>query len=241
MRHTGGRYRHGAQVTGRELRSAVFPPHDTDGSRVTRPRLLGDGASAYLLHVQPLSNVNPSGAHFCQLLCFLSRQVWFQLPCGLWMSYEKNSPLHFASVFWKTTTIPKKKIVLAEVVRLVVSSSRQITIQHALFATFSSINNTNNPSVFWKLEKNSPHFVVVVLLWTWVFFTFWIRSIRYQMLMKTSDSSTARQRHVSMSVFVTWRQLSDFAQEGVKVPRPWLRPCCANNDGKARPQVWLCD
>lgn len=78
-------------------------------SRVTRPRLLGDGASAYLLHVQPLSNVNPSGAHFCQLLCFLSRQVWFQLPCGLWMSYEKTSPLHFASVFWKTTTIPKKK------------------------------------------------------------------------------------------------------------------------------------
>lgn len=164
------------------------------------------------------------------------------IPVAVWVVdviRKKLSPSLCLS-FLENDHHSKKEFVLAEVVRLVVSSSRQITIQHALFATFSSINNTNNPSVFWKLEKNSPHFVVV-LLWTWVFFTFWIRSIRYQMLMKTSDSSTARQRHVSMSVFVTWRQLSDFAQEGVKVPQPWLRPCCANNDGKARPQVWLCD
>lgn len=172
---------------------------------------------------------------FCHGRCDSSCRV----GCGC--HKKKTLPFTLPQFFGKRPPFQKKRIVLAEVVRLVVSSSRQITIQHALFATFSSINSTNNPSVFWKLEKNSPHFVVVVLLWTWVFFRFWIRSIRYQMLMKTSDSSTARQRHVSMSVFVTWRQLSDFAQEGVKVPRPWLRPCCANNDGKARPQVWLCD
>lgn len=129
---------------------------------------------------------------------------------------KKPLPFTLPQFFGKRPPF-QKRIVLAEVVRLVVSSSRQITIQHALFATFSSINNTNNPSVFWKLEKNSPHFVVVVLLWTWVFFTFWIRSIRYQMLMKTSDSSTARQRHILLSVR-DMETIKRFCTRGCKSP-----------------------
>lgn len=129
---------------------------------------------------------------------------------------KKPLPFTLPQFFGKRPPF-QKRIVLAEVVRLVVSSSRQITIQHALFATFSSINSTNNPSVFWKLEKNSPHFVVVVLLWTWLFFRFWIRSIRYQMLMKTSDSSTARQRHILLSVR-DMEAIKRFCTRGCKSP-----------------------
>lgn len=147
---------------------------------------------------------------FCHGRCDSSCRV----GCGC----HKKKPLPFTlpQFFGKRPPF-QKRIVLAEVVRLVVSSSRQITIQHALFATFSSINSTNNPSVFWKLEKNSPHFVVVVLLWTWVFFRFWIRSIRYQMLMKTSDSSTARQRHILLSVR-DMEAIKRFCTRGCKSP-----------------------
>lgn len=147
---------------------------------------------------------------FCHGRCDSSCRV----GCGC--HTKKPLPFTLPQFFGKRPPF-QKRIVLAEVVRLVVSSSRQITIQHALFATFSSINNTNNPSVFWKLEKNSPHFVVVVLLWTWVFFTFWIRSIRYQMLMKTSDSSTARQRHILLSVR-DMEAIKRFCTRGCKSP-----------------------
>lgn len=147
---------------------------------------------------------------FCHGRCDSSCRV----GCGC--HTKKPLPFTLPQFFGKRPPF-QKRIVLAEVVRLVVSSSRQITIQHALFATFSSINSTNNPSVFWKLEKNSPHFVVVVLLWTWVFFRFWIRSIRYQMLMKTSDSSTARQRHILLSVR-DMEAIKRFCTRGCKSP-----------------------
>lgn len=147
---------------------------------------------------------------FCHGRCDSSCRV------GCECHTKKPLPFTLPQFFGKRPPF-QKRIVLAEVVRLVVSSSRQITIQHALFATFSSINNTNNPSVFWKLEKNSPHFVVVVLLWTWAFFTFWIRSIRYQMLMKTSDSSTARQRHILLSVR-DMEAIKRFCTRGCKSP-----------------------
>lgn len=147
---------------------------------------------------------------FCHGRCDSSCRV----GCGC--RTKKPLPFTLPQFFGKRPPF-QKRIVLAEVVRLVVSSSRQITIQHALFATFSSINSTNNPSVFWKLEKNSPHFVVVVLLWTWVFFRFWIRSIRYQMLMKTSDSSTARQRHILLSVR-DMEAIKRFCTRGCKSP-----------------------
>lgn len=147
---------------------------------------------------------------FCHGRCDSSCRV----GCGC--HKKKTLPFTLPQFFGKRPPF-QKRIVLAEVVRLVVSSSRQITIQHALFATFSSVNNTNNPSVFRKLEKNSPHFVVVVLLWTWIFFRFWIRSIRYQMLMKTSDSSTARQRHILLSVR-DMEAIKRFCTRGCKSP-----------------------
>lgn len=147
---------------------------------------------------------------FCHGRCDSSCRV------GCECHTKKPLPFTLPQFFGKRPPF-QKRIVLAEVVRLVVSSSRQITIQHALFATFSSINNTNNPSIFRKLEKNSPHFVVVVLLWTWVFFRFWIRSIRYQMLMKTSDSSTARQRHILLSVR-DMEAIKRFCTRGCKSP-----------------------